>query len=348
MQRGTIQAHGRGYRGTWREDGRRRQTKTCRTQGEAKRLLKAELDRLEQGADYVAPVAPLQLSALVSDYLERHQAQPQTITKLRRQLVAAERGLRDPLAGDVRAEDVERWFNLAGYAPSTRASLAVALRQVYRWGVSTGRVADNPMLGVRVAKPKRGRNQAPFDDWSQVDQVAAEAGRWGSMIRFMVDSGARPGEVVALEWRHVDLEGGLVMLPGAKSDNAQRTVYLTGRGVDALRLVPRDIRSPLVFVGQNGRPVNWKWWHREVWQPALELAGLAKRAPYACRHTFAYFSLRAGVPISDLARDMGHASVELTMSTYGHWASDHGQRAARLRSAWDDGAIVEPRTAPGP
>jgi integrase len=347
MQLGTIQRHGRGWRGSWREDGRRRTTPTCRTQGEAKRLLKAQLDRLELGDSYVAPIAPLHLSALVADYLERHQAQPATITKLRRQLGAAERGLHDPLAGDVRAEDVERWFNLAAYAPSTRASLAVALRQVYRWGVDTGRVAENPMLAVRVAKPKRGRNQAPFDDWAQVDLVASEAGRWAAMIRFMVDSGARPGEVVALEWRHVDLAAGLVMLPGAKSDNAQRTVYLTRRGVDALRSVPRDIRSPLVFVGKNGRPVNWKWWHREVWQPAVQLAGLAQRAPYACRHTFAYFSLRAEVPISDLARDMGHASVELTMSTYGHWASDHGRRAASLREAFDSpvvmgGTMVEP------
>jgi len=105
-------------------------------------------------------------------------------------------------------------------------------------------------------------------------------------------------------------------------------------------MVPRDIRSPLVFVGKNGRAANWKWWHREVWQPAVTLAGLAQRAPYACRHMFAYFSLCAGVPIEDLARDMGHASIELTHSTYGHWARDHGRRAARLREKFDPAADV--------
>ena len=61
------------------------------------------------------------------------------------------------------------------------------------------------------------------------------------------------------------------------------------------------------------------------------------------------FSLRVGVPISDLARDMGHASVELTMTTYGHWASDHGRESARLRERFDAtpaapmlGTMVEP------
>ena len=41
--------------------------------------------------------------------------------------------------------------------------------------------------------------------------------------------------------------------------------------------------------------------------PALKLAGLEKRPPYSLRHTFAYWSLRAGVPIATVAREKGHA-----------------------------------------
>ena len=44
--------------------------------------------------------------------------------------------------------------------------------------------------------------------------------------------------------------------------------------------------------------------------PPSIAAGFAARSPYQLRHTFAAFSLRAGVPISDLAREMGHANVE--------------------------------------
>jgi hypothetical protein len=52
------------------------------------------------------------------------------------------------------------------------------------------------------------------------------------------------------------------------------------------------------------------------------------------RHTFAYFSLRAGVPISDLSVEMGHESIRLTHETYGHWSDEMGDRAANLRAAW--------------
>ena len=68
--------------------------------------------------------------------------------------------------------------------------------------------------------------------------------------------------------------------------------------------------------------------------PALELAGLDHRRPYDMRHTFAFFSLRAGVPISDLAREMGHTDVSRTYRSYGQWCSEQGERAAMMRSAW--------------
>lgn len=55
---------------------------------------------------------------------------------------------------------------------------------------------------------------------------------------------------------------------------------------------------------------------REVWHPALKLAGLEKRPSYSLRHTFAYWSLRAGVPIATLAREMGHASTERTLGLW--------------------------------
>jgi integrase len=71
-----------------------------------------------------------------------------------------------------------------------------------------------------------------------------------------------------------------------------------------------------------------------VWHSALKAASLEKRPPYSLRHTFAYWSLRAGVPIADLAREMGHASTERTFAVYGHWCREMGDRAASLRQAW--------------
>jgi len=116
------------------------------------------------------------------------------------------------------------------------------------------------------------------------------------------------------------------------------------RGVEAYKAFPRAISTPLVWHNQ-GEMLQWANFTKRHWHPALELAGLETRAPYCMRHTFAYFSLRAGVPIADLAREMGHTSVARTFITYGMWADELGQRAANLRDAW--AANRDSRSEPG-
>jgi integrase len=65
-------------------------------------------------------------------------------------------------------------------------------------------------------------------------------------------------------------------------------------------------------------------------QRALDAAGIARRGPYALRHTFATEALAAGVSIFELARLMG-TSVAMIDRTYGHLATDTDERIrARL------------------
>jgi hypothetical protein len=144
-----------------------------------------------------------------------------------------------------------------------------------------------------------------------------------------VPAGARPGE--AVEHRHV--HGSTVELPGRKTALAWRTVHMTSRGVDSVARVPRSIATRRVF-HVEGRPISWVYFWREVWRPALETAELDYRAPYNLRHTFAYWSLRAGVPIATVAREMGHESTEHTFRVYGGWCLEVGADAAAMREAW--------------
>jgi integrase len=159
----------------------------------------------------------------------------------------------------------------------------------------------------------------------------------------MADTGARPAEAIQLEHRHV--HGGHVELPGTKTSGAWRTVHLTGRGRLAIEEMPRSISTRCVF-HIDGRPISWPYFTREVWHPALKLAGLEKRPPYSLRHTFAYWSLRAGVPIATLAREMGHASTERTFAVYGGWCHEMGADAALLRARWAEAATAAQEGGP--
>jgi integrase len=51
----------------------------------------------------------------------------------------------------------------------------------------------------------------------------------------------------------------------------------------------------LLFPGVRGGYLNLNEWRRDKWTPAVKAAGLAHRSPYALRHTYATFSIAAGV-----------------------------------------------------
>jgi len=328
MQTGSVTRHGRGWRGHWREDGRRHSTATYARKGEARAALNDELDRIALGDRYRAPIT---FDELCDRFLAQYVAAPQTIEYARRRLKRPRTVLGDAQAADVSPEALQRVL-AAVPGKAWRHDILRAMRMVYRFGVENRLVDENPTRLVKVTKPIRGERIMPFSI-GEVDQVAEECRRWGPLVLFMADSGARPAEALALEHKHVDLDAGTVELPGMKTDLAWRTVHLTDRGVDAIRSVPRALTTRRVF-HIDGRPISWTYFRREVWQPALTAAGLEQRAPYNLRHTYALHNLQAGVPIATLARQMGHSDVSRTFQVYGGWVREMGADAAAMRAAW--------------
>jgi integrase len=336
VQRGWVERHGAGWRGVWRDgggrDGPRRHTSIVPRKDQAQRLLRDVLLGVEAGAAAPRAVEPITLGELIDRFAAQHDATPVTKQKMRHAFKQPRRQWGHLAAVTITPEQINRWLVSSGLRPSTRYSYLGALRQVYRFGQDNRLVSKNPARRAKTPAVRRSEGLLPFASWEEVEQVAAEVGRWAAFVILAADTGARPGELARLEHRHVI--GAKVYLPGTKTRNARRIVTLTPRGVAAYRSIARSLRTPLVFHTPNGKPFDLHNWRSRVWYPALDLAGLRRRGPYQLRHTFAYFSLLAGVPIADLSVEMGHSNVALTFQTYGHWSDAMGDRAAKLRNDW--------------
>jgi integrase len=109
--------------------------------------------------------------------------------------------------------------------------------------------------------------------------------------------------------------------PYPKTQRSRRRVPLSARALAAAEALPPRLDTPLVFPSARGGYIGLDAWRTREWYPALEAAGLARRGPYALRHTFATEALAAGVSTFELARLMG-TSVAMIDRTYGHLARD--------------------------
>ena len=233
-----------------------------------------------------------------------------------------------------------------GTATTRNQAFSQALNAAVRWRV----IVENPAKLVPNPLPRR-EEIRPFETWADVEAVADELGPWGPIALFAAGTGLRPEEWLALEWRDVDLHERVVTVRRAysggelrdwgKTDRSRRRVPLRQRVADVLAGVPRRLDTRLVFPALRGGHIDLHNWRAREWKPAVRAGGIEpERRIYDLRHSYATWSLAAGVSLFSLSRRMG-TSVDMIDRTYGHLAPDAEGYERDLLDAFDTAAAAK-------
>lgn len=152
-----------------------------------------------------------------------------------------------------------------------------------------------------------------------------------ALVCMLAFTGARPGEVFALRWGDLDLEGGSVHVARSwdhrgrtfvdpKTEAGIRTADLSKLLVAELLAHRARCGDPpaeaLVFPNGAGRAHNPSNLRRDLWLPLLKRAGLAHHTMYSCRHTFVSLARAAGEEKFAVARQVGHKTSKLVDAVY--------------------------------
>lgn len=203
--------------------------------------------------------------------------------------------------------------------------------------------------------PKRIRLTTP----AAIERLAAELPSALALLPVIgAGCGLRPGELLAVSWKAIDLARGTLSVCASVADGEVRTTLKTRR---SRRTVPLRAKvaealaaaldhrpgTGLMFCSRAGSPLDLRSVRRRAWRGALQRAGFTQRhRPYDLRHTYDTWSLRAGVGVYQLARRMG-TSVEMIDATYGHLAIDADEHERYMLDAFDRGGANTPNAGSG-
>ena len=142
-------------------------------------------------------------------------------------------------------------------------------------------------------------------------------------FRLLLLTGARLREILHLEWRHVDLERGLLLLPDSKT--GRKTIVLSSPAIGLIRFAPK--RGPYVITGADGeRPRSDL---KRPWRAIQQHAGLDGVRIHDLRHTFASIGAGASLGLPIVGKLLGH-SQPATTARYAHLDADPLRRATDL------------------
>jgi integrase len=182
------------------------------------------------------------------------------------------------------------------------------------------------------------------------------------LLWFLAATGLRISEAIALQWRHLELEGssphvkvrrGVVRgrLGPPKTRHARREVPLDPALALALRERRRGSEWPgdddLVFPATNGAYLHVGNTRRRVLKPAAEEACLEWVGFHTFRHTCASLLFAESRNAVQVQRWLGHHSAAFTLATYVHLLDGDIGEPLALSPEFAEGAN-KAQTAPTP
>jgi integrase len=150
-------------------------------------------------------------------------------------------------------------------------------------------------------------------------------------VTFVAQTGLRIGEAIAVQWRDVDLDSGLLHIrrryyrsayAPPKTRYGRRVLPLTP-AMAALLRSRRDLLEPgpteVVWPSRTGRPLNPDSTRARVLKPAASRAAVPWASWHTLRHTCGTLLFREGWSIKAVQHYLGHHSAAFTLAVYVHF-----------------------------
>ena len=272
--------------------------------------------------------------------------------------------------GDREAEGIEaheisthlQILKAQGMSASTIKKQRVIYKQIFQYAIMDsvyGKVIRyNPVLNVKLPDglPKAKKREAPEDDIVKKIRTQAQTAYFGMFPFFLICTGFRRGEALAVQWKDIDFAKGTIVCNDAisfrsgtaksaplKTRSGYREVPLLAALSDVLKRPEDAADTDYVFYGENpSKPMpkstyDRRWLHycKDMGfvtdEPEQRISAQGKKylvhnykptlTAHDLRHGYATMLFEAEVDVYTAKTLLGHSEIETTMAIYTHLRS---------------------------
>jgi len=226
----------------------------------------------------------------------------------------------------------------AGAEPATARSRHLSVRRFTTWLLEEGEIDHDPFVGLRPPKLDV-RVVEPLSDDQLRALLKACAGtefrdrRDEAVLRLMLETGTRAGEVVSMRLADVNVAEGRALVVRGKGGKGRAVPFgaQTAKALDRyirLRRGHRLADTPALWLGERGKEFSYDALHKSLGYRAA-LAGIEGFHPHRLRHTAAHRWLAAGGSEGGLMAVAGWARPDMLLRYTRAQASDCAAAEAR-------------------
>lgn len=230
---------------------------------------------------------------------------------------------------EITSDHVAHWFHRASVKPITanRALevLSKAMNLAELWNLRPQH--SNPCRHITANRERKRRRYLSRDELARLlvalhdFTVTANQLRFAQMIRLLLLTGCRVGEIQRARWDWVNLDASILVIPAAEhktgGDGNDRVVHLPPAAVEVLhqlRKRPIHANNGWVIAGRGNAPLVS---YSELWAKLLERAGIENLRVHDLRHNWASTAISAGLTLAQIGEQLGHRSTQTTQR-YAH------------------------------
>lgn len=298
---------------------------------DARKLARKRLGEIAAGQDPQAHRKAERTALTMKDLIQRYEAQylPRKRSSSQTQDLSLINQFIRPAfekekVADIAYQDIEKLHaEVSQRAPYRANRLVALLSKMFSLSIKWGMRTDNPCKGIdRNPEHKRTR-YLNADELARLSKALDEHTNQtaANVLRLLLLTGARRGEVLNATWVQFDLDRGVWTKPGSTTkQKTEHRVPLSEPVIELLRSIPTT-DDRLFRIDGNALQRHWR--------VICAKAGISDFRIHDCRHQYASTLVSAGLSLPIIGSLLGHTQASTT-HRYAHLFDDPLRAATNI------------------